>query len=69
MTAQYSTKAPGNGFKADEGHSCRANRVCAHCGAPLVGRRPQTRFCCPTCRAAAFDQRHNRKAHTKVGEL
>jgi hypothetical protein len=28
-------------------------RVCANCGHPLLGRRPQTRFCSGACRAAA----------------
>ena len=24
---------------------------CAHCGAPLDGRRPQARYCSPSCRS------------------
>ena len=71
MSTEYSTEnasqGSGNAFKADEGHPRRVNRVCAYCGAPLMGRRPQTRFCCPTCRALAYDLRHNRTSHAAQG--
>ncbi len=40
-----------------------ASHVCAYCDAPLVKRRSQTRYCGPTCRVAAYDERHNRTSH------
>lgn len=60
-------KGPGNGFEPRSSVLCAAPRVCATCGAPLVGRRRQTRFCCPTCRAADYDRRHNRTTHAAKG--
>lgn len=74
MSTEYSTKtslqAPGMGFKADDETPCKVNRVCAHCGKPLVKRRPQTRYCNSTCQAAHWDKTHNRTSHAgKVGEL
>ena len=67
MTAQYTTKASGNGFEQRIGDLRAAPRVCAYCGAPLVGRRRQTRYCNPTCRAADYDRRHNRTTHAAKG--
>ena len=44
-------------------------RVCEHCGMPLrPGMRAHARYCCPSCRAAAFDERHERGSHRKGGE-
>ena len=42
--------------------------LCAHCGAPLAGRRRQARYCSPTCRAADFDRRTGRRLHTRRGD-
>ena len=69
-TTNTPRRAPGNGFEPRKGVLCAAPRLCATCGAPLVGRRRQTRYCNPTCRGRAFDAKHHRKAHTaKGGEL
>lgn len=63
---EYTTTAPrrprrarGNGFYA---LNC-PDRYCETCGASLAGRRRQARFCCPTCRARAFDKRTGRQDH------
>ncbi len=61
-----SGRTSGNGFyrPSDASTSCES-RVCAFCGRSLAGRRRQTRFCSSSCRAADFDQRHERQSHAK----
>lgn len=60
-------RARGNGFEPGK-YAPRLverppTRVCATCGASLEGRRPQTRYCSPTCRARAHDAKTGRRGH------
>lgn len=60
--ARRARRAPGNVSEA-------GSRLCEYCGMPLrPGMRAHARYCCPSCRAAAFDERHERGSHRKGGE-
>ena len=64
---QAARRAPGNGVSPGN-HAPRVverppTRVCATCGASLEGRRRQTVYCSPTCRARACDARKGRTSH------
>jgi predicted nucleic acid-binding Zn ribbon protein len=39
-------------------HTVSSDRLCEGCGIPLVGRRPQARFCSDSCRTAVGRHRH-----------
>ena len=43
-------------------------RRCQVCGASLEGRRPQTRYCSPTCCSRAWDAAHGRARHVNEGK-
>ncbi len=45
-----------------------APRACQVCGASLDGRRPQTRYCSPTCCSRAWDRAHGRARHVNEGK-
>ena len=62
-TARSARRAPGNGLEPKTGHIRPAPRRCEACGASLEGRRRQTRYCSPTCRARAYDARTGRTSH------
>ena len=70
--ARSPRRARGNGFEPGN-YGPRmveqpSTRACATCGASLEGRRPQTRYCSPTCRAVACDERHGRTRHVNEGK-
>lgn len=43
-------------------------RRCQVCGASIEGRRPQTRYCSPTCCSKAWDAKHGRARHVNEGK-
>ena len=72
-TAPRSTRrAPGKTSEAENyaprGVERPPARVCETCGASLEGRRPQTRYCSPTCCSKAWDAKHGRAKHVNEGK-
>ncbi len=71
-TATTARRARGKTSEADNapprGVERPMARACACCGASLEGRRPQTRYCCPTCCSRAWDAAHGRAKHVNEGK-
>lgn len=69
---QARRRAPGKtseaGNYAPRGVERPPARVCATCGADISQRRPQTRYCSPTCCSKAWDAKHGRAKHVNEGK-
>lgn len=71
--AQHRRRAPGKTSEPrNPAPTCcetlESPRRCQVCGASLEGRRPQTRYCSPTCCSKAWDAKHGRARHVNEGK-
>ena len=65
---EYTTTHARRARRASGNASEARSRTCEYCGKPLPSKkRCHARYCCPSCRAAAFDERHGRASHKRGG--
>ena len=51
---------PGTEVAGESERTLPGERLCAGCGVPLAGRRPQARYCSARCRTRASREAHRR---------